>query len=192
MITPDVLRSVSPTLECCSHHMLGGLWKRLDLSPCAAGRLLTGSTPLNEEGAMSKTVVLLMAAEVAGALGQSAAQQPAPATPQLPPPGVRGLGSWGPVIRSPEVAADETVTFRLRLPYATPVVVRGMTPQPLPMQKDASDAFSTFATSPAVGSFRSRSIGLPDVAFAEVDPHTAAGARFRASQAARSSSGRWR
>lgn len=40
-----------------------------------------------------------------------------------------------PSIRSPEVSAEGTVTFRLIAPNATAVSVRGLTPQPLQMQK---------------------------------------------------------
>jgi enterochelin esterase family protein len=89
-----------------------------------------------------KRVVLLTAVfllVVGGALAQSAPQQPAA-------PAGRGRGFGTPPVRSPEVGTDKTVTFRLRAPNATSVAVRGMTRQPIPMQKD--DAGVWTATTP--------------------------------------------
>ena len=55
----------------------------------------------------------------------------APAIATAQPPG----GGRGGQIRSPEIAADGTVTFRLRAPNAKEVIVVGFG-QKLPMQKD--------------------------------------------------------
>ena len=58
---------------------------------------------------------------------------PPPAAPPPPAPGGRGA----PAVRSPEVAADGRVTFRLRAPNAREVAVTGIVPgQRLAMQKD--------------------------------------------------------
>ncbi len=66
------------------------------------------------------------------------AQQPAsPATPAGPPAGEgrRGGGRGAPAVKSPEVAADGRVTFRLRAPNAKDVAV-AMGGNRLAMQKD--------------------------------------------------------
>lgn len=64
------------------------------------------------------------------------------AAPRQPPP---GRGPAAPAVRSPEVSPDGRITFRLRAPNAGAVSVRGITPQPIPMQKD--DAGVWVATS---------------------------------------------
>ena len=64
---------------------------------------------------------------------QSNARQPDPAqNRQMPPPPVT----------SPEVSAGGKVTFRLRAPGAREVLVRGITPTPLTMQKGADGVWS--------------------------------------------------
>ncbi|HOY57099.1 MAG TPA: alpha/beta hydrolase-fold protein [Verrucomicrobiota bacterium] len=64
----------------------------------------------------------------------AAAQTPAPpATAEGRP--TRNFGFGPPPVQSPEVSADKRITFRLRAPNATNVVVRGITRQSLPMQK---------------------------------------------------------
>ncbi len=84
---------------------------------------------------MKGTVALLMILATVGARAQAPAPQPAPAPGQG--------GQFGaPPVRSPEVGADRTVTFRLRAPNATAVTVRGISPQPLTMQKDAAGVWS--------------------------------------------------
>lgn len=64
-------------------------------------------------------------------MGQAPATRPAP------------RGQFGaPPVRSPEVSADSTVTFRLMAPNAMTVTVRGITQQPLAMQKDEMGVWS--------------------------------------------------
>ena len=68
------------------------------------------------------------------------AQAPAPATPPAAQPGAaqppaRGGRGGGAPIKSPEVAADGRVTFRLRAPMAKEVVVTMGTTR-LPMEKN--------------------------------------------------------
>lgn len=54
-----------------------------------------------------------------------------------PATGAGRPGQFGaPPVRSPEVGDDSTVTFRLMAPNAMAVSVRGLSPQPLTMQKD--------------------------------------------------------
>lgn len=80
---------------------------------------------------MNRALLVLI---IAGAIG---------ANPQTPPSAAAGRGSapgfgFGPApVRSPEVSSDKRVTFRLRAPNAREVQVRGITPQPLPMEKNA-------------------------------------------------------
>jgi len=76
-----------------------------------------------------------------------AQQPPAPAPPQpsapagAPPAGARGGGRGAPPIKSPEIAADGRVTFRMRAPNAKEIaVVLGQTR--LPMQKDAQGVWT--------------------------------------------------
>jgi len=73
-----------------------------------------------------------------------AQQQPPPpsgtAAP-APAPGARGGGRGAPPIRSPEVAADRRVTFRLRAPNAKDVAVT-LAGKPLPMQRDDQGVWS--------------------------------------------------
>src|SRR5262245_1694109 len=65
---------------------------------------------------------------------------PAPATPQAATPA--GRGGRGPApVKSPEVAADGKVTFRLRAPSAKEVAV-AMGGKRLPMQKDDQGVWS--------------------------------------------------
>lgn len=75
---------------------------------------------------------------LAALVASSALAQPAP--PQ--PAAGRGRGFGVPAVRSPEVSADGRVTFRLRAPNASSVMVRGITPQPIPMQKDEQGVWS--------------------------------------------------
>jgi len=78
-----------------------------------------------------KFIVLLCAA-----LGLCSAQNP-PA-----PAAGRGGGRGAPPVQSPEVGADGKVTFRLRAPQATEVLVTGVGRQPLPLEKDAQGVWS--------------------------------------------------
>ena len=48
--------------------------------------------------------------------------------------------------RSPEVASDGAVTFRLRAPDAREVSVRGITPQPIALKRDAQGVWSVTTT----------------------------------------------
>ena len=66
---------------------------------------------------------------------------PAPATPQAAAPAGRGGGRGAPPVKSPEVAADGRVTFRLRAPNAREVAV-AMGGKRLPMQKDDQGVWS--------------------------------------------------
>jgi enterochelin esterase family protein len=78
-------------------------------------------------------------------MAQQATPPPAAAAPQAPA-GARG-GGRGAAIKSPEIAADGRVTFRLRAPNAKEVIVSfGQTR--LPMQKDDQGVWS--ATSDAL------------------------------------------
>jgi enterochelin esterase-like enzyme len=73
------------------------------------------------------------------------AQQPdvSPSTTAGPPPaGARGGGRGAAPVRSPEVASDGRVTFRLRAPNAKEVAV-AFTGQRLPMQRDDQGIWST-------------------------------------------------
>jgi len=95
------------------------------------------------------------------------AQQPAPGGPPRPPAPAAaqaGRGGRGPApVKSPEVATDGRVTFRLRAPNAKEVAV-SMSGKPLPMQKDDQGVWSaTTDVSPNLQ--RSRSpIGSHDTA----------------------------
>ncbi len=66
---------------------------------------------------------------------------PAGATAPAPPPGARGGGRGAPPIKSPEIAADGRVTFRMRAPSASEVAVV-LGPTRLPMQKDAQGVWT--------------------------------------------------
>src|SRR6476620_5074389 len=65
---------------------------------------------------------------------------PAPAAPQAAAPAGRG-GRGAPPVKSPEIAADGRVTFRLRAPNAKEVAV-SMGGKQLPMQKDEQGVWS--------------------------------------------------
>jgi len=52
----------------------------------------------------------------------------------------------GQPVRSPEVASDGAVTFRLRAPDAREVYVRGITPQPIPLKRDEQGVWSVTTT----------------------------------------------
>ena len=52
----------------------------------------------------------------------------------------------GQSVRSPEVASDGAVTFRLRAPDAREVYVRGITPQPIPLKRDEQGVWSVTTT----------------------------------------------
>jgi enterochelin esterase-like enzyme len=87
----------------------------------------------------------LFAAAVLGS-GMVTAQQPPPTPPPTtatpgPGPGARGGGRGLPPIKSPEVAEDRRVTFRLRAPNAKEVVVT-MAGKRLPMEKDEQGVWS--------------------------------------------------
>ena len=79
------------------------------------------------------------------------AQQPAPAAPPPngPAPAAAQAGRGGrgaPPVKSPEVAADGRVTFRLRAPNAKEVAV-SMGGKRLPMQKDEQGVWSVTSDS---------------------------------------------
>ena len=77
-------------------------------------------------------------------------QQPPPTTPATPPTGAapaagRGGGRGAPPIKSPEVAADGRVTFRLRAPNAKEVAT-SVAGNSLAMQKDEQGVWSVTST----------------------------------------------
>ena len=86
-------------------------------------------------GIIGFSLALLTTLATVGVMAQAPATRPAPGAG-------RGRQFGAPPVRSPEVGADSTVTFRLRAPNATAVTVRGITPQPLTMQKDAMGVWS--------------------------------------------------
>ncbi|MEO7190013.1 MAG: alpha/beta hydrolase-fold protein [Vicinamibacterales bacterium] len=92
--------------------------------------------------------VLVVLAGVLAATSFLGAQQPVPQTPPAAPaaagppaPGGRGGGRGGAPVKSPEIAADGRVTFRLRAPNAKEVlaVIGG---NRLPMVKDEQGVWS--------------------------------------------------
>src|SRR5262245_5154824 len=82
----------------------------------------------------------LIQSTLAAAQTPPANQNPAPASPPA-----QTAGRGGPV-KSPEVGADRRVTFRLRAPNATAVLV-ALSGRRLPMQKDEQGVW-TVATDP--------------------------------------------
>jgi len=82
-----------------------------------------------------------------GAQQPPAGAPPAGSAVPAPAAGGRGGGRGAPPIKSPEIAADNRVTFRLRAPNANEVAVV-LGPSRLPMQKDAQGVWS--ATSDAL------------------------------------------
>jgi enterochelin esterase-like enzyme len=104
---------------------------------------------------------------------------------QTPPPGGAaqargGRGAPPPQVRSPEVNPDRTVTFRLRAPQATAVMLSGEITQgkgPLPMTKD-SDGVWSITIGPLqpeiwIYDFRIDGVDLPDPANISVLPRSA-------------------
>src|SRR6185436_20560421 len=78
-------------------------------------------------------------------------QQQPPTTPPAPPSGAapapgRGGGRGAPAIKSPEVAADGRVTFRLRAPNAKEVAAT-VAGNSLPMQKDEQGVWTVTSSS---------------------------------------------
>jgi enterochelin esterase-like enzyme len=86
---------------------------------------------------------LVLVATLASSSLQGAQQPPVtpPAGAAAPAPAGRGGGRGAPPIKSPEVAADGRVTFRLRAPNAKEVVA-AMGQTRLPMQKDEQGVWS--------------------------------------------------
>ena len=86
---------------------------------------------------MKKALMVWMIAAAVGASAQApppnsaAGRRPGPAFSFGPPP-----------VQSPEVSGDRRVTFRLRAPNAREVLVRGITEQPLPMEKNPEGIWS--------------------------------------------------
>ena len=67
----------------------------------------------------------------------------APQTPQTPAPSTQQPRQAQPPVVSPEVKPDGAVTFRLRAPRATQVILRGeWKPEDIPMEKDAAGVWS--------------------------------------------------
>ncbi len=91
--------------------------------------------------------LIVLLAVVLAAPSFHAWQQPPPATAgaqapaAAPAPAGRGGGRGGAVVRSPEVGADGSVTFRLRAPNAKEVAV-SVGGNTLPMQKDEQGVWS--------------------------------------------------
>src|SRR6476661_1265283 len=89
---------------------------------------------------------IVLAATLATSTVLAAQQQPAaPATPPVgAPPAAPAAGRGGrgaPPVKSPEIAADRRVTFRLRAPNAKEVAV-ALSGNRLPMQKDEQGVWS--------------------------------------------------
>jgi enterochelin esterase-like enzyme len=86
-------------------------------------------------GIFGFSLALLMTLGTVGVMAQTPATRPAS--------GAGRPGQFGsPPVRSPEVGADSTVTFRLMAPNAMAVAVRGITQQSLAMQKDDMGVWS--------------------------------------------------
>jgi enterochelin esterase family protein len=88
---------------------------------------------------------VVLAAALAASAAVAAQQPAAPATPPAaaPAPPAAGRGGRGvPPIKSPEVAADRRVTFRLRAPNAKEAAVALGGGNRLPMQKDEQGVWS--------------------------------------------------
>lgn len=86
--------------------------------------------------------------------------------PATRPPPSRGMQFGAAPVQSPEVGADKAITFRLRAPNAKAVAVRGMSMQPLEMQKDQMGVWSA-TTAPLkpdlyTYSFDVDGLGVPD------------------------------
>ena len=95
---------------------------------------------------MKKMIVAVLLCVLA-AVSVGAQTAPAPNAPaqNAPGRGAAGRGAFAPPPKSPEVAADGTVTFRLRAPNAKEVFVNGIGPGPLAhlaMQKDDQGVWS--------------------------------------------------
>ena len=82
--------------------------------------------------------LMLVAALEASAFVTTSASQAPPAAPAGP--AAQGRGG-APPVRSPEIGADQRVTFRLRAPNAKEVAV-SIGGKQLPMQKDAQGLWS--------------------------------------------------
>src|SRR5512144_2733972 len=80
-------------------------------------------------------VRLLSAAVLVSPLFAQAPPAPAQAPPVPAPGRTGGAGGRGAAVRSPEVNADRTITFRLRAPNARDVSVTGLA-APLVLSKD--------------------------------------------------------
>jgi enterochelin esterase family protein len=92
---------------------------------------------------------LVLAVALLGSLTVTAQQPAAPSSAAAPPPpgGQRGGGRGAPPVKSPEIAADGRVTFRLRAPNAREVAVT-FSGKRLPLEKDDQGVWS--ATSEAL------------------------------------------
>jgi Putative esterase/Carbohydrate-binding module 48 (Isoamylase N-terminal domain) len=84
-----------------------------------------------------KRLALVLTAVAAGVSTASSQMVPEPQRDRAP----ASIVASGP-IKSPEVSVDGSVTFRLRAPHAREVLVGGVTPTPIPMQKDARGNWS--------------------------------------------------
>ena len=90
-----------------------------------------------------KQILLILFVTVWSAWAQNAPQQPPPGGPPNFPGGGRGGsggrgggGGRGPAVKSPEINADRTVTFRLRAPNAKQVTVTGIGRGQISMVRD--------------------------------------------------------
>ncbi len=91
----------------------------------------------HREGFVMKGLLMMILVAAAGASAQT--PPPGPAAGRGP---ARGFGMGAPAVQSPEVSADGRITFRLRAPNAKEVEVRGITQQPIPMEKNADGVWS--------------------------------------------------
>src|SRR4029450_12854437 len=88
------------------------------------------------------TVFCLAVTAVLATTSMPVAQQPASPAPAAPPQaGPRGGGRGAPPVKSPEVAGDGRVTFRLRAPNAKEVAVT-LAGNRVAMQKDEQGVWS--------------------------------------------------
>jgi enterochelin esterase-like enzyme len=126
---------------------------------------------LSTIGGMAVLAVLLLGAQTPSSMAQApqwTAQTPA--TPASTPGGRGGRGGL-PAVRSPEVHADRTVTFRLRAPEATAVelvgeVMQGQGPKEMIKGDDGVWSVTIGPLPPEIWiyNFRVQGIDLPDPA----------------------------
>src|SRR5450755_4468676 len=117
------LRAQTRKPDAATSMPFGGIAVGIILSPWTRNVIYSARFPKREEPMSLRALLPLIAI----AAFSSAQSQPArPAAPAMPPP----------AIVSPEIGADNRVTFRLRDPNATEVLLGLEGSKPVPMQKD--------------------------------------------------------